>query len=290
MIKVLLIKEKKIIRFNYDYNYNYKLTPSHKQQMLIKDSCTETLNSTNNMNNKNADLEQNSIIKKYSHENKMNYRSPEIKSIYNDIKINININSNTGEKKPLNTLNYNDKKYFNYNINIPNNINSDKKFYMITDSNIDNENIFKSISISPKKENINNSEIANKRNGISLPHNNNKNSKYNLNKIIHNSKKGTIKRNQENQNDTIKKNKSYIDNHSSLDEDETKITNNIRKLKILNNNGTKTCDKRKNRDDALRIILFNSNKNNNDFKDGLANSNNHILPKLNEHLNKNYNH
>jgi hypothetical protein len=161
---------------------------------------------------------------------------------------------------------------------------------MITDSNIDNENIFKSISISPKKENINNSEIANKRNGISLPHNNNKNSKYNLNKIIHNSKKGTIKRNQENQNDTIKKNKSYIDNHSSLDEDETKITNNIRKLKILNNNGTKTCDKRKNRDDALRIILFNSNKNNNDFKDGLANSNNHILPKLNEHLNKNYNH
>ena len=111
-----------------------------------------------------------------------------------------------------------------------------------------------------------------------------------MNKIIHNSKKGTIKRNQENQNDTIKKNKSYIDNHSSLDEDETKITNNIRKLKILNNNGTKTCDKRKNRDDALRIILFNSNKNNNDFKDGLANSNNHILPKLNEHLNKNYNH
>ena len=281
-------KRKKIIRFNYDYNY--KLTPSHKQQMLIKDSCTETLNSTNNMNNKNVDLEQNSIIKKYSHENKMNYRSPEIKSIYNDIKINININSNTGDKKPLNTLNYNDKKYFNYNINIPNSINSDKKFYMITDSNIDNENIFKSISISPKKENINNSEIANKRNGISLPHNNNKNSKYNLNKIIHNSKKGTIKRNQENQNDTIKKNKSYIDNHSSLDEDETKITNNIRKLKILNNNGTKTCDKRKNRDDALRIILFNSNKNNNDFKDGLANSNNHILPKLNEHLNKNYNH
>lgn len=68
--------------------------------MLIKDSCTETLNSTNNMNNKNVDLEQNSIIKKYSHENKMNYRSPEIKSIYNDIKINININSNTGEKSP----------------------------------------------------------------------------------------------------------------------------------------------------------------------------------------------
>jgi hypothetical protein len=162
---------------------------------------------------------------------------------------------------------------------------------MVTDTNIDNDKIFKSISISPKKEYINNSEIANKRNGISLPHNNNKNSKNNLTKIIHKAKKGAIKRNQEDQNDTIKKNKSYIDNHSSLDEDEPKITNNIRRLKILNNNGMKTCDKRKNRGDTLRYILLNNvNKKINDFKDGLANSNNHILPKLNEHLNKNHNH
>jgi len=286
--KSFINKRKKVNRYNYDYNYKY--TPSHNQQMLIKDSYTETLNSTNNMNNKNGELEQNSIIKKYSHENKMNYRSPEIKSIYNNIKINININSNTVDKRPLNTLNYNDKKYYNYNINIPNSINSDKKLYMETDSNIDNEKIFKSISISPKKDYVNNSEIANKRNGISLPQNNNKNSKYNLTKIIHNPKKGTIKRNHDDQNDAIKKNKSYIDNHSSLDEDEPKITNNIRKLKILNNNGMKTCDKRKNRGDELRYNLFNGNKNFNNLKDALANSNNHILPKLNEHFNKNHNH
>ena len=286
--KSIINKRKKINRYNFDYNY--KINPSHNQQMLIKDSYLETLNNTNNMN-KNVDLEQNSIIKKNSHENKMNYISPEIQSIYNNIKINININSNTGDKKNLNTLNYNDKKYYNYNINIPNSINSDKKLYMVTDTNIDNDKIFKSISISPKKEYINNSEIANKRNGISLPHNNNKNSKNNLTKIIHKAKKGAIKRNQEDQNDTIKKNKSYIDNHSSLDEDEPKITNNIRRLKILNNNGMKTCDKRKNRGDTLRYILLNNvNKKINDFKDGLANSNNHILPKLNEHLNKNHNH
>ena len=283
--KSFINKRKKINR----YNYNYKYTPSHKQENLIKDSYTETLNSTKNMNNKNVDLEQNSLIKKYSHENKMNYGSPEIKSIYNNIKINININSNTSDKKPLNTPNYNDKKYYNYNINIPNSVNSDKKLYMVTDTNIDNDQIFKNISISSKKDYINNSEIANKRNGISLPHNNNKNSKYNLTKIIHNAKKGAIKRNQEDPNDTIKKNKSYIDNHSSLDEEDPKIANNIRRLKILNYNGMKTCDKRKNRDDALRYILFNGNKKINDFKDSLANSNNHILPKLNEHFNKNHN-
>ena len=283
--KCFINKRKKINR----YDNNYKYTPSHNQEKLIRDSYTEALNSTNNVNKKNVDLEQNSLIKKYSHENKMNYGSPEIKSIYNNIKINININSNTGDRKPLNTLNYNDKKYYNYNINIPNSVNSDKKLYMVTDTNIDNDQIFKNISISSKKDYINNSEIANKRNGISLPHNNNKNSKYNLTKIIHNAKKGTIKINQEDPNDTIKKNKSYIDNHSSLDEEDPKITNNIRRLKILNNNGMKTCDKRKNRDDALRYILFNGNKKINDLKDSLANSNNHILPKLNEHFNKNHN-
>ena len=283
--KSFINKRKKINRYNYDYNKYY--TPSHNQEKLNRD--LETLNNTNNTNNKNVDLEQNSLIKKYSHENKMNYGTPEIKSIYNDIKINININSNTGDKKPLNTLNYNEKKYYNYNINIPNSINSEKKLYMVTDTNLDNDKIFKSISISPKKDFINNSEIANKKTGISLPHNKNKNSKYNLTKIIHNAKKGTIKKNQEDPNDTIKKNKSYIDNHSSLDEEDQKITNNIRRLKILNDNGMKTCDKRKNRDDALRYILFNGNKKINDFKDSLANSNNHILPKLNEHFNKNHN-
>ena len=286
--KGFINKRKKINRYNYDFNY--KFNPSYNKQMLIKDTYTEALNSTNNVNSKNVDLEQNSIIKKYSHENKMDYRSPEIKSIYNNIKINININS--GDKNSLKTLNYNDKKYYNYNINIHNSINSEKKLYMVTDTNtnIDNENIFKSISISPKREYINNSEIANKRNGISLPHNNNKNSKYNLTKIIHNEKRGAIKRAQEEQNDTIKKNKSYIDNHSSLDEDDQKITNNIRKLKILNNNGMKTCDKRKNRGDEIRNILFNGNKNIIDFRDALVKSNNHILPKLKDHFNKNNNH
>ena len=182
-------KRKKINRYNYELNY--KFNPSHNPQMLFKDSYIETLNNTNNMNNKNIVLEQNSIIKKYSHENRMNYRTPQIKSIYNNIKINININSIAGDKKPLNTLNYNDTKNYNYNINIANSINSDKKLYMVTDAdtNLDNEKIYKSISISPKKDYINNSEIANKKNGISLPHNNNKNSKYNLTKIIQNEKK-----------------------------------------------------------------------------------------------------
>ena len=295
-------RRKKFNRYNYDYEYNFN--PSPIKNILIKESYTEALNSTNNINKnnnlnsnnknitnneiktiipiniKNSDQNIKTIIKKYS-DNKVNCKSPEIKSIYNNIKININItNSNSVDKHvgkkedKLKTLNLN---------NLQNRI-IEQKLYMLTDSNKDlnNNEIYKSIGSSPNKNYINNSERSGKRRGISLLKDVKRDSKYNLTKIIQNVKHEN--RNND-QKDTIKKNKSYVDNHSSIDnEDQLKNKNNIGRLKIININS----DKRKNKEDLLRIILYNNDKikkiKDNNYKNIKTNGN--YLPKLNEH---NYN-
>ena len=297
-------RKKKFNRYNYDYEYNFNHSPI--KNILIKESYTEALNSTNNIN-KNNNLNVNNynitnneiktivpiniksssqnkktINKKYSRgDNKVNCRSPEIKSIFNNIKINININSNTVDKnrekkeEKLKTLNLN---------NLQNRI-IEQKLYMLTDSNKDfnNNEIYKSIGTSPNKNYINNSERSEKRKGISLLKDGKRDSKYNLTKIIQKAKNGNTNNDQK---DIIKKNKSYVDNHSSIDnEDHSKIKNNIEKLKIININS----DKRKNKDDLLRCILYSNNKikkiKDNNYKK-IKTRNDNYLPKLNEH---NYN-
>ena len=299
-------RRKKYNRFNYEYNYNFNSSPNRK--ILVKESHTEVLNSTNNignkMNNKTSNKEINTIIPiniKHSEENiktisknipnnvenKINCKSPEIKSIFNNIKINININSNTVDKirrknpARIQTINSNNKNY-GYKLEIPKK-ELDKKLYILTDENKEEKNdIFRSIAISPKKNYINNSERSTKRKGISLPHNN-KNSKYNLTKIIQKVKNGNVKTEQ---NDVIKKNKSYVDNHSSI---ENQGIDNIKKkiggMKIVNNNNSNS--RKKNKDDILRYILFNTNNYRQNNKINFANINNQFLPKLNEHI---YNH
>ena len=157
---------------------------------------------------------------------------------------------------------------------------------MFTDSNkdINNNEIYKSIGSSPNKNYINNSERSGKRRGISLLKDGKRDSKYNLTKMIQNVKKGNTNNEQ---NDSIKKNKSYVDNHSSIDnEEQSKFKNNLGRLKIININ----TDKRKNKDDdLLRKILFNNNKikkiKDNNYKK-IKTTNGNYLPKLNEH---NYN-
>ena len=297
-------RKKKFNRYNYDYEYNFNHSPI--KNILIKESYTEAQNSTNNIN-KNNNLNVNNknitnneiktivpinikssgqniktITKKNSRgDNKVNCRSPEIKSIFNNIKINININSNTVDKnrkkkeEQLKTLNLN---------NLQNRI-IEQKLYMLTDSNKDfnNNEIYKSIGTSPNKNYINNSERSGKRKGISLLKDGKRDSKYNLTKIIQKVKNGNANNDQK---DIIKKNKSYVDNHSSIDnEEQSKIKNNIEKLKIININS----DKRKNKDDLLRCILYSNNKikkiKDNNYKK-IKTTNDNYLPKLNEH---NYN-
>ena len=298
-------RKKKFNRYNYDYEYNFNHSPN--KNILIKESYTEALNSTNNIN-KNNNLNANNknitnneiktiipiniknsgqniqtiINKFYRGDNKVNCKSPETKSIYNDIKININITSNTVDKnrekkeEKLKTLNLN---------NLQNRI-IEKKLYLLTDSNkdINNNEIYKSIGSSPNKNYINNSERSGKRRGISLLKDGKRDSKYNLTKMIQNVKKGNTNNEQ---NDSIKKNKSYVDNHSSIvNEEQSKFKNNLGRLKIININ----TDKRKNKDDdLLRKILFNNNKikkiKDNNYKK-IKTTNGNYLPKLNEH---NYN-
>ncbi len=65
---------------------------------------------------------------------------------------------------------------------------------------------------------------------------------------------------------------------------------NIRESKFINAIRNNTNDKRKNKPDLLRDIIFNNKNNNNHNKNNfvtLNNLNNHILPKLSEHI---YNH
>ena len=153
-------------------------------------------------------------------------------------------------------------------------MNIDKKLYMLTDSNKEigfNNDVFRSIVLSTNnnKNYINNSERSNKRKGISLPQNDSKNTKFNLSKIIQKVKK---KDKPDNMN-LIKKNKSYFDNSSS-------IGNEYNDKNGINNN-----DKKRNKDDVLRLILFNSKNNSN--KNNLTKINNlknHYLPKLTDHI------
>ena len=282
-------KKRKLNRYNYEYNFN---TSSIKKK-LIKELYTNTLNSTNSINKtKNKEIKTiapvnlthsiKKVFKKISGGgNNNNSKSPEIKSIYNDIKINININSNAYDKsrdKNIETLNNSSNSRPQYTYNIPQNKNIDNKLYMLTDSNDLNNDIFKNIVINPYENIFNNNEITIKRKGISIPkNNNNKNTKFNLNKIIQKVKNENLK-NKEN-NDIIRINKSYFDKLTSMEnEDSSHIKNNNDENKeTININ-----DKKKNKDDLLTIILFNSkNKNNND--NTLNNINNHFLPKLKDH-------
>ena len=277
----------------------------NNRKVIVKESYTEALNSTNNIGNKMSNINSNkerntiipinikqseeniqTIIKKYpnTRENKMNCKSPEIKSIFNNIKINININSNTVDKirnKNLARLqSINSNKKYGYNLEIPKK-EIEQKLYILTDANKEgNKDIFKSIAISPNKNYINNSERSNKRKGISLPHNN-KNSKYNLTKIIQKVKNKNIK---DEQNDIIKKNKSYVDNHSSIENPGMEeIKKKVGGIKIISNKNSNSKAKKK--EDLLRYILFNSkNSGQNNYKIDAISINNQFLPKLNDHI------
>ena len=297
-------RRKKFNRFNYDYDYNFNISP--KKNIIIKDSFPEALNITHNINNininninnkiinnqiktiiplniKHSDQNIKTIMKKYiKGENQDKCKSPEIKSIYNNIKINININSNTVNKDrdtPDSNMN-NNKFQYNFNTDNPKK-KINKKLYLLTDANKDNNNeVYKSILISPNKENnINSSEKTNKIKGISLQNNN----KFNLTKRL---KKAKNERMTEEQDDTIKKNKSYIDNHSCIENDEEpKLKKNFGNLKIINKDGIFSINKRKNREDVLRDILFNSKKyHKNNFNNIIGSNNNHFLPKINDNL------
>ena len=290
-----LNRRKKFNKYNYQYNFN----TSPNKQLVVKETHTETLNSTNNIDNININNREKEIktivpnnfqhsvkkmIKKISRgENKNNCKSPEIKSIYNNIKINININSNTDvklrEKKieKLKTLNLNNKAQCAYNLRLQKK-NVDKKLYMLTDSNKDigfKNEVFRSIVLSSNNNNknyINNSERSNKRKGISLPQNEGRNNKFNLSKIIQKVKNQNSKDKQDN---LIKKNKSYFDNSSSIGNEYNDIKNDIN-------------DKKKNKDDILRLILFNAKNNSNKNNvTKINNLKNHYLPKLTDHMHNN---
>ena len=289
-----LNRRKKFNKYNYQYNFN----TSPNKQLVVKETHTETVNSTNNIDNININNREKEIktivpnnfqhsvkkmIKKISRgENKNNCKSPEIKSIYNNIKINININSNTDDKlrekkiEKLKTLNLNNKAQCAYNLRLQKK-NVDKKLYMLTDSNKDigfKNEVFRSIVLSSNnnKNYINNSERSNKRKGISLPQNEGRNNKFNLSKIIQKVKNQNSKDKQDN---LIKKNKSYFDNSSSIGNEYNDIKNDIN-------------EKKKNKDDILRLILFNAKNNsnkNNVMK--INNLKNHYLPKLTDHMHNN---
>ena len=296
-----IIKKMKFNKYEYDYNFN----TSPNQNLLAKESNTETLNTSNNLNNANifnfreintidafskrTDQNLKSIIKKYYNVNKINSKSPESRSIFNNIKINNSHSTNKNRNRNKDNLNY-----FNINNNNNGNItgnrkNSGNKVYLVTDSDRDiNENeIFKKIILTPRKNYNNNSERANNRKDIPIIKSINKKNKYNLTKIIQNLKKGKINNEKKEDNGEIKTNKSFIDNHSlDENEDNSKIKSSIGKLKLKLNHESNTCDKRSKKEELLRYILFNSNKYHiNNFKNHLTiNNNHHILPKLNDHI------
>ena len=302
LLKDNKIKKKKFNRYNYDYDYNFNSSPN--KNILIKDFIANNLNSTNNLNKINKEIKtifpfnnmhSNQNIKtnnkkKHSHEeNNNNCKSPEVKSIFNNIKINININSNTVDKSKkkipefIKILDLNNKVKFSYNIDIHKN-NNEKKIYMLTDANKDiNNEIYRSIFVPSNKNYIFNSERSNNRKGKSLPKNSCKVEKLNLTKIIQNVKNSNLK---DDKNDIIKKNKSYVDNHSSIDNAQVKIKKNTGGIKKINNNGNNLKDKRKNREDLLRDIFFNNKnklQNNKNNFITLNNEHNHFLPKLTNH-------
>ena len=302
-----IIKKMKFNKYEYDYNFN--TSPNQNLNLLTKESYTDGLNTSNsnNMNNANnfnfrdintietfskrADQNLKSIIKKYYKDNKINSKSPEIRSIFNNIKINNSHSTNKNRNRNKDNLNY-----FNVNNNKNNNVNitengknSGNKLYLVTDSDKDmNENeIFKKIILTPRKNYNNNSERSNNRQDISLIKSINKKNRYNFTKIIQNLKKGRINDDKKGDNGEVKTDKSFLNNHSSDENDDnSQIKSSIGKLKLKLNNESNTCDKRKKKEELLRYILSNSNKYHiNNFKNHLTiNNNHHILPKLNDHI------
>ena len=306
-------KRKKYNRYNYEYDYKFKSSPNKK--LIMKDLYLDSLNGTNNINNtyninkeiktpfpinmKQSDKNIKTIIKKFSKgENPNNSRSPEIKSIFNNIKINININSSSIDRLKDKNINYlktlesNNKLKYEYNSDPKNNNNYyfKKKLYMLTDANNEtNNNVYKSIALSPNKNCIFNSERSNKRKGISLPKNSIKNTKYNLTKIIQNVKN---KNSKEEKNELIKKNKSYLENYNTLEnEEEIKLKNNIKDNKTIDKIRNYTNDKRKNKEELLlRDFLLKDKNNQQNNKKNIFTLNNlsiRFLPKLTNHI---YNH
>jgi len=268
------IRRRKFNKYNYDYDYNF--STSSNKNIFTKESYIEPSNNTNSMNinqlktiapnNIYSNRSINPIFKKY-YGNNTNCKSPEIKSIYNNIKINININSNTidksedRKKKYLNSLKFNDvvgNNENNYKTIIQQKKSSKKLLTEINNNDDDKEQEFKNIEISPKKSN----ESPKEKKEISAP-------KYKKNN------------NENGNNDKL---------HSSI-EDETKSkTKNILgriKLKIKNNdNNRETIDKK----DLLRYLLFNNfNKNSKNKNEDLLTLNKNFLPKLKDHYNLNYN-
>ena len=269
------IRRRKFNKYNYDYNYNF--STSSNKKIFTKESYIEKSNNTNNMNinqlktiaqnNIYSNRSINSILKKHNG-NKTNFKSPEIKSIYNNIKINININSNTidksedKKKKYLNSLKF--KEVVENNENniktiIQQNKSSKKILTEINTNDNDKEQAFKDIEISPKKGN----ESPNEKKEISAP----KYIKYN---------------NENNNNDKF---------YSSIEDEATSKTKNKLgkiKLKIINNDNNRESIDRKN---LLRYLFFNNfNKNTKIKEEDLLTLNNHFLPKLKDHLNNlNYN-
>jgi len=304
------IKKMKFNKYEYEYNYNFNTSPNQNQNLLKKESYTEgntsnNLNKANNFNfreintidtfSKRSDQILKSIIKKYYKGNKINSKSPEIRAVFNNIKINNSHSTNKNRNRNKDKLNY-----FNINNNNNNgNINENKKdsinkLYLVTDSDRDmNENeIFKKILITPRKNYNNNSERSNNRKDIPIIKSINKKNKYNFTKIIQNLKKRKINDDKKGDNGEIKTNKSFLENHSSDENEEnSKIKSSIGKLKLKLNNESNTCDKRKKKEELLRYILSNSNKYHiNNFKNHLTiNNNHHILPKLNDHIFNNQN-
>ena len=297
----------KKMKFNkYEYDYNFSTSQNQNLNLLTKESNTEGLNTSNNLNNANnfnfrdintidtfskrTDQNIKSLIKKYNKENKINNKSPDIRSIFNNIKINNSHSTNKNRNRNKDNLNY-----FNINNNNNGNItenkkNTDNKLYVATDSDRDiNENeIFRKIIITPRKNYNNSSEREkNIRKDIPIIKNINKKNRYNFTKIIQNLKKGRINDDKKGDNGEIKTNKSFVNNQSSDEnEDNSKIKGRIVKLKLKLNNESNTCDKRKKKEELLRYMLFNGNKYHiNNYKNHLTiNNNHHILPKLNDHI------
>ena len=267
------IRRRKFNKYNYDYDYNFN-TSSNKN-IFTKESYVEPSNNTNSMsinqlktiapNNIYSNSNINSIFKKY-YGNNTNCKSPEIKSIYNNIKINININSNTTnksedkKKKYLNSLKFNEvvgNDENNFKAIIQQQKSSKKLLTEINNKDDDKEQAFKNFEISPKKTN----ESPKERKEISAP-------KY--------------KKNNNENNDKF---------HSSIDnETKSKTKNNLGriKLKIKNNDNNRESIDRK---DILRYLLFNNFKKNQKNKnEDLLTLNKYFLPKLKDHLNNlNYN-
>ena len=269
------IRRRKFNKYNYDYDYNF--STSSNKNIFTKESYIEPSNNTNSMsinqlktiapNNIFSNKNFNSILKNY-YGNDTNYKSPEIKSIYNNIKINININSNTinksedKKKKYLNSLKFNEvvgNNENNYKAIIQKKKSSKKLLTEINNNEDDKEQAFKNIEMSPNKNN----ESPKERKEISAP-------KYKKNN------------NENNNNDKL---------HSSIeDETKSKTKNNLGriKLKIKNSdNNRESIDKK----ELLKFLLFNNfNKNKKNKNEDLLTLNKNFLPKLKDHLNNfNYN-